>query len=40
MKTKTHLALHLAGLDDYAMGVAAYWATVKSRPEVIVQERQ
>jgi hypothetical protein len=24
---------HLAGLDDYAMAVAAYWVAIQSRPK-------
>jgi predicted hotdog family 3-hydroxylacyl-ACP dehydratase len=28
-----NLVEHLAGLDDYAMAVAAYWAAVKNRPK-------
>jgi hypothetical protein len=27
-----NLVEHLAGLDDYAMAVAAYWAAVQNRP--------
>jgi hypothetical protein len=27
------IAEHLAGLEDYAMAVAAYWAAIQSRPK-------
>jgi hypothetical protein len=52
MKTKTHFAFridvwdgdnlveHLAGLDDYSMAVAAYWAAVKNRPKDKITLRQ
>ena len=47
MKTKTHrlppgdnLVEHLAGLDDYAMAVAAYWAAVESRSKDKITLRQ
>lgn len=28
-----NLAEHLAGVEDYAMAVAAYWAAIQSRPK-------
>jgi len=31
--TGDNLVEHLAGLDDYAMAVAAYWAAVENRPK-------
>jgi hypothetical protein len=31
---------HLAGLDDYAMAVAAYWAAVETRPRDKITLRQ
>jgi hypothetical protein len=31
---------YLAGLDDYGMAVAAYWAAVESRPKVKITLRQ
>jgi hypothetical protein len=51
MKIKTHridvwddagdnLVEHLAGLDDYAMTVAAYWAAVENRPKDKIRLRQ
>jgi hypothetical protein len=35
-----NLVEHLAGLDDYGMAVAAYWAAVESRPKVKITLRQ
>jgi hypothetical protein len=35
-----NLVQHLAGLDDYAMVVAAYWAAVQSRPKDKITLRQ
>jgi hypothetical protein len=34
------LTEHLAGLDDYAMAVAAYWAAIQSRPKDKITLRQ
>jgi uncharacterized protein YdaU (DUF1376 family) len=31
---------HLAGLEDYAMAVAAYWAAIQSRPKDKITLRQ
>jgi uncharacterized protein YdaU (DUF1376 family) len=31
---------HLAGLDDYAMAVVAYWAAVENRPKDKITLRQ
>jgi hypothetical protein len=35
-----NLVEHLAGLDDYAMAVVAYWAAVESRPKDKITLRQ
>jgi hypothetical protein len=35
-----NLAEQLAGLDDYAMAVAAYWAAVERRPKDKITLRQ
>jgi hypothetical protein len=35
-----NLVEHLAGLDDYAMPVAAYWAAVENRPRDKITLRQ
>jgi hypothetical protein len=35
-----NLVEHLAGLDDYGMAVAAYWAAVESRPKDKITLRQ
>jgi hypothetical protein len=35
-----NLVEHLAGLDDYAMAVAAYWAAVGNRPKDKITLRQ
>jgi hypothetical protein len=34
------IAEHLAGLEDYAMAVAAYWAAIQSRPKDKITLRQ
>jgi uncharacterized protein YdaU (DUF1376 family) len=34
------LTEHLAGLEDYAMAVAAYWAAIQSRPKDKITLRQ
>jgi uncharacterized protein YdaU (DUF1376 family) len=34
------LTEHLAGLEDYAMAVAAYWAAIQSRPRDKITLRQ
>jgi hypothetical protein len=31
---------HIAGLDDYAMAVAAYWVAVENRPKDKITLRQ
>jgi hypothetical protein len=31
---------HLAGLEDYAMAVAAYWAAIQSGPQDEITLRQ
>jgi hypothetical protein len=38
--TGDNLVEHLAGLDDYAMAVAAYWAAVENRPKDMITLRQ
>jgi len=35
-----NLVEHLAGLDDYAMAVVAYWAAVENRPKDKITLRQ
>jgi uncharacterized protein YdaU (DUF1376 family) len=34
------LTWHLAGLENYAMAVAAYWAAIQSRPKDKITLRQ
>jgi hypothetical protein len=34
------LTEHLAGIEDYAMAVAAYWAAIQSRPKDKITLRQ
>jgi uncharacterized protein YdaU (DUF1376 family) len=34
------LTEHLAGLEDYAMAVAAYWAAIQGRPKDKITLRQ
>jgi hypothetical protein len=31
---------HLAGLDDHAMAVAAYWAAIPAKPNEMITLRQ
>ena len=38
--TGNNLVEHLAGLDDYAMAVAAYWAAVENRSKDKITLRQ
>ena len=38
--TGDNLVEHLAGLDDYAMAVAAYWAAVENRSKDKITLRQ
>jgi hypothetical protein len=38
--TGNNLVEQLAGLDDYAMAVAAYWAAVENRPRDKITLRQ
>ena len=35
-----NLAEHLAGIEDLAMAVAAYWAAIRSRPKDKIMLRQ
>ena len=35
-----NLAEHLAGVEDLAMAVAAYWAAIQSRPKDKITLRQ
>jgi hypothetical protein len=35
-----NLVEHLAGLDDYAMAVAAYWTAIENRPKDRITLRQ
>jgi hypothetical protein len=35
-----NLTEHLAGLEDYAMAVAAYWVAIQSRPKDKITLRQ
>ena len=35
-----NLAEHLAGIEDFAMAVAAYWAAIQNRPKDKITLRQ
>ena len=38
--TGDNLIEHLAGVEDYAMAVAAYWAAIQNRPKDKITLRQ